>query len=98
MIVLGLGEDWMELNTFILATRALPTTPSGWSHVLTLYLKIKHAFVVLFSPGWSGICFVVQASVELRDLPASVYRVLELKASISWPAGATTILSTLPGN
>ena len=41
--------------------------------------------VSLYSPGCPGAHFVDQAGLELRNLPASASRVLELKACATTP-------------
>jgi hypothetical protein len=41
--------------------------------------------VSLYSPGCPGTCFVDQAGLELRNLPASASRVLGLKACVITP-------------
>jgi hypothetical protein len=48
--------------------------------------------VFLYSPGCSGTHFVDQASLELRNLPASASRVLRLKVCATTPGRNTVFL------
>ena len=42
--------------------------------------------VSLCSPDYPGTCFIDQARLKLRDLPASAIQVLGLKASTTMPS------------
>ena len=64
-------------------------------HLFTIWITLKTFFLFLFfqdrvslcSPGWPGTHFVGQASLYLRNSPASASQVLGLKAWVTtaWP-------------
>jgi hypothetical protein len=52
---------------------------------LFLFCFVFRDRVSLYSPGYPGAHFVDQAGLELRNPPASAFRVLELKACATTP-------------
>jgi hypothetical protein len=68
--------------------------PMMHHHILFLLLLVFQDRVSLCSPGCPGTHFVDQAGLELRNPPASVSRVLGLKACATTP-GSQLIFSVL---
>ena len=86
---LGKGRSEENSQELVLSFHPYMSSISSGSHIY------------LIQGGSPGMCFVDLASLELRDLPASVYipsppAVLGLKASATSSTALLPILSSLP--
>jgi hypothetical protein len=64
---------------------------------MNIYILVFQDRVSLYSPGCPGTHFVDQAGLELRNLPASAFQVLGLKACATTP-GYEYILKLIQNN
>jgi hypothetical protein len=53
--------------------------------LIYLFILVFRDRVSLYSPGYPGIHSIDQAGLELRNLPASAFRVLGLKVCATTP-------------
>jgi hypothetical protein len=87
------GEPRLSIVKDCLRTQAPVCEGRGWREEVrsreTYTFFVLFCFrdkVSLYSPGCPGTHFVDQAGLELRNLPASVSRVLRLKACTTTPS------------